>query len=119
MVNLPLDVLVAYCYKMDVELIENNLDESGIYAGMNLNDFISMLKEKFAELHAQQVKRINPVLGKKAGSNRLFIGFETHPGSNILLPFTVEAMEDMLTVVSIQDLQGFEKTGDMRSRVSF
>jgi|GEM_PF-3042540 len=117
MVNLPLDLLVAYCYKMDMEMIENNLDESGIYAGKNFNDFIAFLKEIFAGLHAKQDTRINPVMGKKAGSDRLFIGFEPSV-SKTLLPFTVEAMEDMITVASIQDTEGFEKTGDMRSRLS-
>ncbi len=118
MVNLPTDMVVFFIYKMDIELLENNLDAHGTYAGMDLKNFISHLKKLVDEVKASDDNQLTPTMGIKPNNENVFFGFETFKNHR-QIPITVETLvNDRNTVVSIQDDAGFVKTEDMRSRLS-
>jgi CRISPR/Cas system-associated protein Csm6 len=100
MVNLPLDMLVFFFYKMDYDMLECNLEEKTLYAGKTLPE-----------------SKLLVTMGHKASSDLVFYGFEDQEG-RVKIPFTLEVMEDGLTVKSIQDDDGFIKDKNVRTNLS-
>jgi hypothetical protein len=117
MVNLPLDMLVFFFYKMDYDMLECNLEENTLYAGKTLPEFLIELKALFEAVRANGTSKLLVTMGHKASSDLVFYGFEDQEG-RVKIPFTLEVMEDGLTVKSIQDDDGFIKDKNVRTNLS-
>lgn len=117
MVNLPLDMLVFFFYKMDYDMLECNLEEDKIYAGKAMPEFLKELKAMFEAVQANGESRLMVTMGHKENSNLVFYGFEDKSGK-IRIPYTLEVLDDGLTVKSIQDDTGFIKDKNVRTNLT-
>lgn len=116
MLDLPLDIVVHFMNKMRLDIIESSIDTSVTYAGMDYDSFIAFLKTNFDKYLAAGEKSLNIFIGKKEGNNNIFYGFESEKLGEVL-PLLVEAYEDNLTAIAIVNMDGFIKTGNVRSKL--
>ena len=117
MVNLPLDMLVFFFYKMDYDMLECNLEENKLYAGKEMPEFLKDVKSVFDAAQAGGETRLLVTMGHKENSDLDFYGFEDKSGK-VDIPFTLEVLADGLTVKSIQDKVGFIKDKNVRTNLT-
>lgn len=117
MVNVPLDMLVFFMYKMRMDILENSLDIHDIYADMKFDDFIAELNACFDKYTVAGATELNIVHGKKIGTTNIVYGFECTELQEDL-PFIIECLEDNYTVIGIHKNEGFNKTGNVRSHLA-
>lgn len=117
MVNVKLDMLAFYMYKMDIHLLEGNLDEDATYAGMDLETFISKLNKEFDSFKAEGLTKLESFIASKPNSSSTYFGFE-NPQTERPLPYLLEADLDNNQVLNIVDLDGYQKLKNVRAKLS-
>lgn len=117
MVNVKLDMLAFYMYKMDIHLLEGNLDEDASYAGMDFDSFIKNLSSAFDSFKAEGLTKLESFIASKPNSTSTYFGFE-NPHTERPLPYLLEADLDTNQVLNIVDLEGYQKLKNVRAKLS-
>lgn len=117
MINVPLDMLIFFMYKMRMDLLENSLDTHIQYADVDFDTFIMELNNCFERYKAAGATELNIVHGLRNNSNNIIYGFECVQ-LNEELPFLVECLEDNTTIIGICRKDDYNKLGNLRSKLA-
>lgn len=117
MINVKLDMLAFYLYRMDLQLLAANLDEDMTYAGMSYDIFIQRLAEEFEEFRSDGTTKLICFIGKKVGNEATYFGFE-HPTSGKQLSFALETYLNGNEVTTIVPINEIVKQKNVRTNLS-
>jgi hypothetical protein len=116
MVNVPIDIFSYFLIRMDIEMLENQLDMQAYYGERDFNAFINFLKEECRKLQSLGDTKMLTLRGYYPDNpNLVFVFYGNNSGQK--LPLGIIASDDMKNVIGFGNLEGFEikasERGDM------
>lgn len=116
MVNIPIDIFSYFLIRMDIEMLENQLDVNASYGKYDFESFIDFLKIECDKLKALGDTKLLTHRGHYPNNpNLVFVFYGNNSGEK--LPLGVIASDDIKQIIGFGPLDQFEikasNRGDM------